>query len=283
MAILKGAPGTSGRSPSSRITRSDIFRTAAGFGPPIDTAPELRATSAMALVVIGHPAALTICVNLLVDLQTTDFSNAGAAGVTLKFGTSPSPAACTGASDTTCGHHLTGSASFQIATDSPTDAAAAGEIVGGAFSGGPTSVSVKLGLGGNTTSTLRLQQGRVRIAGISDAGIMTGTLGGLISPDELKTELGPPLLAILNQTLDTDCTGARTPPGCGCGVASKGSIVISIVDQDKNCVLTTDEMFGNSTVAPMLQPGSCSKDSCATPGTLSMGVRFKAVKATFPM
>ena len=38
-----------------------------GFGPPIDTAPELRATSAMALVVIGHPAALTICVNLLVD------------------------------------------------------------------------------------------------------------------------------------------------------------------------------------------------------------------------
>jgi len=222
-------------------------------------------------------------VNLLVDLQTTDFSNAGAAGVTLKFGTSPSPAACTGASDTTCGHHLTGSASFQIATDSPTDAAAAGEIVGGAFSGGPTSVSVKLGLGGNTTSTLRLQQGRVRIAGISDAGIMTGTLGGLISPDELKTELGPPLLAILNQTLDTDCTGARTPPGCGCGVASKGSIVISIVDQDKNCALTTEEMFGNSTVAPMLQPGSCSKDSCATPDTLSMGVRFKAVKATFPM
>jgi len=75
--------------------------------------------------------------------------------------------------------------------------------VGGAFSGGPTSVSVKLGLGGNTTSTLRLQQGRVRIAGISDAGIMTGTLGGLITPDELKAELGPPLLAILNQTLDT--------------------------------------------------------------------------------
>ena len=37
------------------------------FGPPIDTAPELRATSAMALVVTGHPAALTTCVGLLVD------------------------------------------------------------------------------------------------------------------------------------------------------------------------------------------------------------------------
>jgi HEAT repeat protein len=37
------------------------------FGPPIDTAPELRATSAMALVLTGHPAALTICVDLLGD------------------------------------------------------------------------------------------------------------------------------------------------------------------------------------------------------------------------
>jgi len=37
------------------------------FGRPVDTAPELRATSAMALVVTGHPAALTVCVGLLVD------------------------------------------------------------------------------------------------------------------------------------------------------------------------------------------------------------------------
>jgi len=37
------------------------------FGPPIDTAPELRATSAMGLVVTEHPAALTTCVGLLVD------------------------------------------------------------------------------------------------------------------------------------------------------------------------------------------------------------------------
>ena len=41
------------------------------FGPPIDTAPELRATSAMALVVTAHPAALTICVDLLVDPEPT--------------------------------------------------------------------------------------------------------------------------------------------------------------------------------------------------------------------
>ncbi len=37
------------------------------FGPPVDTAAELRATSAMALVLTEHPAALTTCVGLLVD------------------------------------------------------------------------------------------------------------------------------------------------------------------------------------------------------------------------
>jgi HEAT repeats len=37
------------------------------FGEPIDTAPELRAQSAMALVVTGHPAALGVSVGLLID------------------------------------------------------------------------------------------------------------------------------------------------------------------------------------------------------------------------
>ena len=37
------------------------------FGPPVDTAPELRATSGMALVVMEHPDGLGTCVNLLVD------------------------------------------------------------------------------------------------------------------------------------------------------------------------------------------------------------------------
>jgi HEAT repeat protein len=39
------------------------------FGPPIDTAAELRAISAMALVFTEHPAALTTCVELLADRE----------------------------------------------------------------------------------------------------------------------------------------------------------------------------------------------------------------------
>ena len=39
------------------------------FGPPVDTAAELRAMSAMALVITEHPAALPTCVALLVDRE----------------------------------------------------------------------------------------------------------------------------------------------------------------------------------------------------------------------
>jgi HEAT repeat protein len=55
----------------------DVFLTGAthvqrepAFGPPVDTAPGLRATSALALVVTGHPAALAICVGLLDDPES---------------------------------------------------------------------------------------------------------------------------------------------------------------------------------------------------------------------
>ena len=59
-------------------TASDVFLRGAAhvqrepaFGKPIDTAPDLRANSAMGLVVTGHPAALTVCVGLLVDPERT--------------------------------------------------------------------------------------------------------------------------------------------------------------------------------------------------------------------
>jgi HEAT repeat protein len=54
------------------------------YGGPVDTAPELRATSAMALVVMEHPASLTTCVDLLVDPEPAARAGAvralGAAG-----------------------------------------------------------------------------------------------------------------------------------------------------------------------------------------------------------
>ena len=54
------------------------------YGGPVDTAPELRGASAMALVAMEHPAALATCVDLLVDPEPAARAGAiralGAAG-----------------------------------------------------------------------------------------------------------------------------------------------------------------------------------------------------------
>jgi HEAT repeat protein len=56
-------------SPDTFLRGAAHIQKEPAFGLPIDTATELRATSALALVVTGHPAALTICVGLLVDRE----------------------------------------------------------------------------------------------------------------------------------------------------------------------------------------------------------------------
>src|SRR6185503_5490727 len=83
---------------------------------------------------------------LLLDFQSKDFSNSNA-GFTVKFGTSPTPPACTDANDMTCGHHLTGTASFQVASNSPSNTLLAGKLTNGGFQGGPGDISLQIAIG----------------------------------------------------------------------------------------------------------------------------------------
>ena len=83
----------------ARATIPDVYLVGAAhvqrepaFGAPIDTAPELRATSALALVVTEHPAALTTCVNLLVDPEPA--ARAGALRALGASGRQTSPCSC---------------------------------------------------------------------------------------------------------------------------------------------------------------------------------------------
>lgn len=219
---------------------------------------------------------------LLVDFQTTDFTNAGAAGLSVKLGANPMPAACTDANDMTCRHHLDGSAKFDIATDSPTDALVAGKIAGGTFNGGPGDLTLQIAVGSPTPIKLDLLHARAKATSITANG-MTGIIGGLVTKAQLTTQVGPPLLASVQVVFDRDCTD-KAVAGCGCKAGSTGALIESVVDtMPKDCNLSVDELFGNSIVAPILTPDSCSMDSCAAADALSIGIGFEAVKATFPM
>ena len=53
---------------------------------------------------------------VLIDLQTSSFSNNSSAGFTLYTGTDPMPPACNGSDDLTCRHHLQGDATIGVGT-----------------------------------------------------------------------------------------------------------------------------------------------------------------------
>jgi hypothetical protein len=226
-------------------------------------------------------------INLLVDVQTTDFTNnATGAGLSVKFGSNPVPAACSSATDTTCGHQLDGTASFSVAAGSP-DATLSGKIVNGTFSTNPGNVSLQIALGAATMPIqLDLLHARAKATGITATGIDTMIVGGLLTLTDLQTKVGPAIHDAVASLITTDCTGTpKTPPTCGCTAGSTGLKVIGILDGDltgttPDCEVSLDEILGYPVISAVLMPDSCSTDTCTTPDSLSLGVKVKAVKAT---
>jgi hypothetical protein len=224
---------------------------------------------------------------LLIDFQTKDFTTTSNAGLAVKFGANPVPAACSSPTDMTCGNHLTGNPSFSIATDSPTDASLGGTIVNGTFNGGPGDVTLQIALGSTTPIELNLLHARAKANSISETGIMSANVGGLLTTADLTTKVGPAIQTQVAEIIATDCTPAAPPPGCGCLTGSTGKQIMDLIDGDldmvRDCQITTEELLGFPIVKSLLGPDSCSKDSCTAPDALSVGVKVEAVKATFPM
>jgi hypothetical protein len=227
---------------------------------------------------------------LLIDFQTKDFATSNAAGFSVKIGANPTPAPCTTPTD--CRHHLDGTGSFTVAPNSPTDALVAGKITSGTFKGGPGDITLQIALGTPTPITLNLLHARVQATTISETGIMTATVGGLLTQDDLNTQVGPAITTSIGAIIERDCPvpvgGARVPPDCNCKASSTALTVLKALDGKggataKDCQVTLDEVLENPFVQTFLQPESCSTDSCKTPDALSIGVKVQAVKATFPM
>lgn len=219
---------------------------------------------------------------LLIDVQTKDLMNSSAAGFGVKIGTMPVPPACTDMNDTTCRHHLDGHGSFQIAASSPTDAVVAGKITSGAFTGGPGDISLQIALGTTTPINLDLMHARVQ-ATLNSDGTLSATVGGLVTQDQLKTQIGPVLQTQIMSLITTECTGGTGP--CNCPTNSTAALLLGDAlnfDPDHNCMITVDELLNSSVVKSLLVPDSCSKDSCSTADSLSIGIQVQAVKATFP-
>jgi hypothetical protein len=215
---------------------------------------------------------------LLADFQSPNFDSTTAAGLQLKLGAMPMPAACTDPADpTTCGKHLTGTGSFTIAAGSPENAAVGGKIIGGVFTGGPGNISLQIALGGAEPITLDLIGARAKGTGISATGFSELILAGALSQEDLDTKVIPAVHAQLGPLIARDCTGTAPPDPCGCLANSTGKTIIGLFDTSpKDCMVTVEEIKTNSLIMSLLAPDVTIDGIQA----LSLGIKVSTVGAT---
>jgi hypothetical protein len=214
---------------------------------------------------------------MLVDFQSKDFANSNA-GFSTKFGINPNPPACS--SDMTCGHHLMGGASFEVATDSPRDALVTGKLENGTFDG-KGKLSLQITIGSTDPILIPLVRARVKVTSVSETSLKA-LVAGLISAEDFRTHVGGALQVSLGELQASVCTDPTSPPGCGC-VGLAGELLKLLDSSPSDCQVSIDEILAFPGTAAFTSPDGCSKDTCSAADAISVGLNIEAVAATFPM
>ena len=167
--------------------------------------------------------------------------------------------------------------------------------------------------GGAPAIAIEIHGARIEIDTVTPSGLVGGKLGGGIVADDFDARIVPALHAELAAHIANDCTGEPSGcPGsscrpCGCeDDLDLGRIMLDLFDEygatlddDPDCAVTPEEFRSNSLlsslVAPDLDLFDCRNasnppgDCVFAPGTdeikdsLSFGMGFNAVKASFPL
>lgn len=235
---------------------------------------------------------------ILADFQTTSFDKAGGAGLQIRLGSNPMPAACNsgeqyackngsgaecdagtaGCTCSGCGRHLT-NGMFQIAAGSPDNAAVAGKVVNGTFTGGPGDIQLKIALGGTMGITLDLIGARAKASGMSEAGMESVVIAGALTKDDLDNKVIPAIHMQIAPIITDDCPMPQAAD-CGCMPGSTGRTILNLFDtMPKNCTVTVEEIKNNSLIQSLLAPDVKIDGRDA----LSLGIKATVVKATFPL
>ena len=210
---------------------------------------------------------------LLADLGADDLTTSASATFTIYQGTAPNPPACNGSADTTCGHHLHGTATFTAAA-TPRDTPLTGAIASGQLTAGPGHLTVAVSAFGAMPITLLGARAKLTPTA---SGVMTGIIGGAISTTDRDTKIYPGLADALNATIARDCTALTSPPQCGCASGSTGATDIQLFDTTRDCNITVTEIKNNSLIGALFAPDVTVESQQA----ISVGFAVQAVDATF--
>ncbi len=238
---------------------------------------------------------------LLASVQATDLVNASGVGTYIFFGENPMPAACTDPLDlATCGKHLNGDGTFDIAADSPSDSVLAGTLAGGELTTNPGKVSIELPLGDTAPLQIDLIGAQIQ-ANVSESGITEGRIAGAITDTDVKTKVIPSVAVLVSGLITDDCPDA-VPGACNCEAGSAGASVIGFFDKgytlngemvgEADCMVDEEELLQNSLIeATLLNPdldlldenGAYSPNSDGIKDSLSLAIGFSAVNGVFTL
>jgi len=216
-------------------------------------------------------------ISLLLDLQTRDFGTASAAGVSIQFGENPTPTPCT--APESCGHHLAGTGTFDIAFGGNDDQLL-GHVIDGTFDSGLGQTTIQLACekGPSLPLELDLLAARVELTELGDDKIGRGIIAGVVERGFIVGRFLSNLHLGMNDFVLADCE--TTPQGlCGCTPGSIGEQILAVfpATTDGDCFISDEEFNANPNVQA-LQQSDISVDGVAG---VTFGMRITAVAASF--
>jgi len=224
---------------------------------------------------------------LLLNVRATSLATSAVAGLWALFGALPMPPPCGDVNEeSTCGRHLQGDGSFQIAANSPRNALLTGSVSESAFLGGPGTVDIQLPIGDGEPVSFELVAARVS-ADMSLGNLTGGILGGAITEDELHATLFPAIHHFVVELTEEDCTGTEAP--C-CDPGSTGKTLMSLIDENKDCAISLEEFRANPQIQQLFpldvdlfnEAGELAPGEDGIRDSLSFGIGFSAARASFP-
>ncbi len=226
---------------------------------------------------------------MLFALRASSAADSPVAGLCTYEGTAPSPAPCLNPSDVmTCGQHLQGTASFDVAADTPEVTSIEGAIAAGNFlSLPPVSTGrafVRLPLGGGS-ALLPIVATQIDVQTAS-ASLMSGKIGGAVSTETVDEVLIPAIATMIGIQVGNDCSPDAID--CNCTPGSSAASMLSFFDDNNDCAVTPEELAMSSLIeATLRNPDLDLLDAAGMPGSdgvldhLSLGFGFSAVAASF--
>jgi hypothetical protein len=207
------------------------------------------------------------------DVQTPSLREANLVGVQAYHGVSTVPAPCTSGDPLSCGQHLLGNAQIRVAPSLGVNYAT-GPLRNGAAITYADALTLTLALGTDVLIDVTLHDVVVRLTDLTSTS-GNATFAGIVSEQDVHDVVLPQTEKQFNRIIDRDCPMESPATACVCARNSSGEQLVDLLDTNRDCNVSDDEMRSNHVVRALT---ASDIESSVGPG-LSFSVRAKLVAA----